>query len=166
MSVIEVHNSIVNHYWKCLRYHEIRHSSGSTSSKLFQASWLSFRAPHAAVVVRQQDLGPQRSRTSPRVDSSGSNSASREGALVAMALLSIVRLAPQFKFRAISISKSRNLIQIFKFPVSPKFSNSLGIWKFEKNGGGFKFSNSRKISENVWPTLSKKMTKFKNFAKF
>ena len=36
-------------------------------------------------------------------------------------------LAPQFKFRAIPISNSRNLIQIFKFPVSPKFSNSLGI---------------------------------------
>ena len=35
-------------------------------------------------------------------------------------------LAPQFKFRAVPISNSRNLIQIFKFPVSPKFSNFLG----------------------------------------
>ena len=35
-------------------------------------------------------------------------------------------LAPQFKFRAIPISNSRNLIQIFKVPVSPKISNSMG----------------------------------------
>ena len=41
-------------------------------------------------------------------------------------------LVPQFQFRAIPISNARNLIQIFNFPVSPKFPNSLGIWKFEK----------------------------------
>ena len=40
-------------------------------------------------------------------------------------------LAPQSKFRAIPIPNSRNLIQIPKFPVSPKFPIpwEFRIWK-------------------------------------